>query len=48
MVLPTYPRLVPLHGGSSAGKPDLCCGRLLNAVGPSGLAPIQPYVDLLY
>jgi hypothetical protein len=34
--------------GSSAGKPDLCCGRLLNAVGPSRLAPIQPYVDLLY
>jgi hypothetical protein len=37
MVLPTYPRMAPLHGGSSAGKSDLCCGRLLNVVGLPGL-----------
>jgi hypothetical protein len=37
MILPTYPRLVPLHGGSSAGKSDLCCGRSLNVVGRPGL-----------
>jgi hypothetical protein len=37
MVLPTYPRMAPLHGGSSAGKSDLCCGRLLNVVGRPGL-----------
>jgi hypothetical protein len=34
--------------GSSAGKSGLCCGCLLNVVGPSGLVPIRPYVDLLH
>jgi hypothetical protein len=34
--------------GSSAGKSGLYCGCLLNVVGPSGLAPIRPYVNLLY
>jgi hypothetical protein len=37
MVLPTYPRMAPLHGGSSAGKSDLRCGRLLKVVGRPGL-----------
>jgi hypothetical protein len=29
--------MAPLHGGSSAGKSDLCCGRSLNVVGRPGL-----------
>jgi hypothetical protein len=37
VVLPTYPRMAPLHGGSSAGKSDLCCGRSLDVVGRPGL-----------
>jgi hypothetical protein len=28
--------MAPLHGGSSAGKSDLCCGRSLNVVGRPG------------
>jgi hypothetical protein len=28
--------MAPLHGGSSAGKLDLCCGRSLNVVGRPG------------
>jgi hypothetical protein len=28
--------MAPLHGGSSAGKSDLCCGRLLDVVGRPG------------
>jgi hypothetical protein len=34
--------------GSSVGKSGLCCGCLLDVVGPSGLTPIRPYVDLLH
>jgi hypothetical protein len=37
VVLPTYPHMAPLHGGSSAGKSDLCCGRSLDVVGRPGL-----------
>src|SRR6187455_1251355 len=29
--------MAPLHGGSSAGKSDLCCGRSLDVVGRPGL-----------
>jgi hypothetical protein len=29
--------MAPLHGGSGAGKSDLCCGRSLDAVGRPGL-----------
>jgi hypothetical protein len=29
--------MAPLHGGSSARKSDLCCGRSLNVVGRPGL-----------
>jgi hypothetical protein len=29
--------MAPLHGGSSAGKSDLCCGHSLNVVGRPGL-----------
>ena len=29
--------MAPLHGGSSAGKSDLCCGRSLDTVGRLGL-----------
>jgi hypothetical protein len=29
--------MAPLHGGSSAGKSDLCCGRSLDVVGRLGL-----------
>jgi hypothetical protein len=35
--LPTYPRMAPLHGGSDAGKSDLCCGYSLDVVGRPGL-----------
>jgi hypothetical protein len=28
--------MAPLHGGSSAGKSDLCCDRLFNVVGRPG------------
>jgi hypothetical protein len=28
--------MAPLHGGSSAGKSDLCCGRSLDVVGRPG------------
>jgi hypothetical protein len=28
--------MVPLHGGSGAGKSDLCCGRSLDVVGRPG------------
>jgi hypothetical protein len=48
MILPTYPRLVPLHGALARESRIFCCGRLLNDVGPSGLAPIWPYINLLY
>jgi hypothetical protein len=48
MILPTYPRLVPLHGAPARESRIFYCGRLLNAVGPSGLAPIRPYINLLY
>jgi hypothetical protein len=48
MILPTYPRLVPLHGALARESRIFCCGFLLNAMGPSGLAPIRPYVDLFY
>jgi hypothetical protein len=37
LVPPTYPRVAPLHGGSSAGKSDLCCGRSLDVVDRPGL-----------
>jgi hypothetical protein len=40
--LPTYPRMAPLHGGSSAGKSDLCCGRSLDVVGRPGLHQSGP------
>jgi hypothetical protein len=40
--LPTYPRMAPLHGGSSAGKSDLCCGRSLDVVGHPGLHQSGP------
>jgi hypothetical protein len=33
----TYPRTAPLHGGSSAGKSDLCCSHSLDVVGRPGL-----------
>jgi hypothetical protein len=39
MILPTYPRLVPLRGAPARESRIFCCGFLLNAVGPSGLAP---------
>jgi hypothetical protein len=42
VVLPTYPRMAPLHGGSSAGKSDLCCGRSLDVVGRPGLHQSGP------
>jgi hypothetical protein len=42
VVLPTYPRMAPLHGGSSAGKSDLCCGRSLDVVGHPGLYQYGP------
>jgi hypothetical protein len=29
--------MAPLHGGSGAGKSDLCCGHSLDVVGRSGL-----------
>jgi hypothetical protein len=29
--------MAPLHGGSSAGKSDLCCDRSLDVVGRPGL-----------
>jgi hypothetical protein len=48
MILPTYPRLVPLHGALARESRIFCCGRLINAVGPSGIAPIWSYVNLLY
>jgi hypothetical protein len=34
--------------GSSAGRSGHCCDYLLEVIGPSGLAPIWPYVDLLH
>jgi hypothetical protein len=34
--------MAPLHGGSSAGKSDLCCGRSLNVVGRLGLHQSGP------
>jgi hypothetical protein len=37
MILPTYPRVAPLHESSSAGKSDLCCDRSLNFVDRPGL-----------
>jgi hypothetical protein len=40
--LSTYPRTAPLHGGSSAGKSDLCCGRSLDIVGRPGLHQSGP------
>jgi hypothetical protein len=40
--LPTYRRMAPLHGGSSAGKSDLCCGRSLDVVGRPGLHQSGP------
>jgi hypothetical protein len=48
MILPTYPRLVPWYEASARESRIFCCGRLLNAVGSSGLAPTRPYVDLLH
>jgi hypothetical protein len=48
MILPTYPRLVTLFGAPARESRILYCGRLLNAVGPSGFAPTQPYVDMLH
>jgi hypothetical protein len=48
MIQPTYPRLVLLHGAPARESRIFCCGFLLNVVGPSGLAPIRPYGDLLY
>jgi hypothetical protein len=47
MILPTYPRLVMSYGAPARESRIFCCGCLLNAVGPSGLAPTRPYVDLL-
>jgi hypothetical protein len=40
--LSTYPRMAPLHGGSSAGKSDLCCGRSLSVVGRPDLHQSGP------
>jgi hypothetical protein len=37
MILPTYPRVAPLHESSSAGKSDLCCDRSLDIVDRPGL-----------
>jgi hypothetical protein len=34
--------MAPLHGGSSAGKSDLCCGRSLDVVGRPGLHQSGP------
>jgi hypothetical protein len=34
--------MVPLHGGSNAGKSDLCCGRSLDVVGRPGLHQSGP------
>jgi hypothetical protein len=34
--------------GSSAGRSGLYCDYLLEVIGPSGLAPIRPYVDPLH
>jgi hypothetical protein len=34
--------------GSSAGRSGHCCDYLLEVIGPFGLAPIRPYVDLLH
>jgi hypothetical protein len=34
--------MAPLHGGSSAGKSDLCCGRSLDVVGRPGLYQSGP------
>jgi hypothetical protein len=34
--------------GSSAGRSGHCCDYLLEVIGPSGLAPIRPYVDPLH
>jgi hypothetical protein len=34
--------------GSSAGRSGHCCDYLLKVIGPSGLAPIWPYVNLLH
>jgi hypothetical protein len=48
MILPTYPRLVPSYEVPAQESRVFCCGRLLNAVGPSGFAPTRPYVDLLH
>jgi hypothetical protein len=48
MILPTYPRLVPSYGAPARESRIFCCGRLLNVVGPSGLAPTRPYVDPLH
>jgi hypothetical protein len=48
MILPTHPRLVTSYGAPARESRIFCCGHLLNAVGPSGLAPTRPYVDLLH
>jgi hypothetical protein len=48
MILPTYPRLVTPYGAPARESRIFCCGRLLNAVGPSRLAPTRPYVDVLH
>jgi hypothetical protein len=37
MILPTYPRVAPLHESSSVGKSDLCCDRSLGIVDRPGL-----------
>jgi hypothetical protein len=34
--------------GSSAGRSGHCCDYLLEVIGPSGLTPIRPYVNLLH
>jgi hypothetical protein len=34
--------------GPSAGRSGHCCDYLLEVIGPSGLAPIRSYVDLLH
>jgi hypothetical protein len=34
--------MVPLHGGSSAGKSDLCCGHSLDVAGRPGLHQSGP------
>jgi hypothetical protein len=34
--------------GSSVGRSGHCCDYLLEVIGPSGLAPIRPYVNLLH